>query len=150
MENKIKDFVIASQVFDRAAEAAFFLKVALQVARSSPSMSYWLMVAKSKTKVSIPQITYGVPDRIGADNVFLLAARTALGQQEREAMNRDRLDAILDKLHGDAELHDADNDGVHLLGPIYLSLCHCLHGGYYNLIFPTATKCFLMSKIGCS
>lgn len=121
MENKTKDFVVASQVFAgaaaRAAEAAFFLKVALQVARSSPSMSYWLMVAKSKNKVSIPQITYGVPDRIGADNVFLLAARTALGRLEREGMNRDRLDAILDKQHGDVELHDADNDGVHLRWP---------------------------------
>ena len=121
MEQKTKDFVVGSQVFGGAAartpEAFFFLKVALQVARSSPRMSDWLKVAKSRTKVSIPQITYQVPDRFDADNVFLLAARTALGRQEREAMNRDRLDAILDKLHGDAELHDADSDGVHLLWP---------------------------------
>lgn len=127
MESKTKDFVSLSQAFSgaapRAAEAAFFLTVALQVARSSPNMSDWLRVAKSKTKVLIPQITYGVPDRIGADSVFLLAARTAFGQQEREVMDRDRLEAVLDKLHGDAELHSAESDDVHLLWPnLYVTL----------------------------
>lgn len=64
-----------------------------------------------------------VPDRIGADSVFLLAARTAFGQQKREIMDRDRLEAVLDKLHGDAELHFAENDDVHLLWPnLYVTL----------------------------
>ncbi|CAB9508497.1 expressed unknown protein [Seminavis robusta] len=59
MENKTRAFVIASQVFAgavaRVDEEHFFLKVALQVARSSPHMSYWLTAAESQTKVSIPQ-----------------------------------------------------------------------------------------------
>jgi len=127
MESKTKDFVVTSQIFSgaaaRAAEAAFFLAVALQVARSSPNMSNWLRVAESKTKVSIPQIAYRVPDLIGADSVFLLAARTAFGQQEREVVNRDRLEAVLDKLHGDAELHSAETDDVHLHWPnLYVTL----------------------------
>ncbi|KAL7564540.1 hypothetical protein ACA910_013941 [Epithemia clementina (nom. ined.)] len=121
MENKTRAFVIASQVFAGAAarvdEQHFFLKVALQVARSSPHMSFWLKVAESQTNVSIPQISYGIPDGIDADTVFLLAARTALKQQMREQVNRDKLDAVLDKLHGNAELHDAQGDGVHRRWP---------------------------------
>ena len=52
LESKTRAFVVASQVFARAEarvdDAHFFLKVALQVARSSPHMSYWLTVAKRR------------------------------------------------------------------------------------------------------
>ena len=53
--------VIASSSDARLSKAHFSLEVALQVARTSPRVSYWLDVAQSQNKVEIPQISYGIP-----------------------------------------------------------------------------------------
>jgi hypothetical protein len=117
MEKKTADFVSESQVFagaaSRQAEMSFFLKVALQVARSSPNMKDWNRIANSRTKVEIPHIVYDIPKEIGPDYVFLLAARMAFGKQREKKFNRERLHAVVDLLHGNADLRPSESNNIH-------------------------------------
>jgi len=152
MEQKTREFVAASSVFEGGwtYDAAFHLQVAVEVAQSTPVMSYWLDVAQSTTKVWIPQKQYNLPDGIDADTVFLLAARTALGQTQPEPVIRGKLDAILDKLHGTAEVHTADRDGVHRDWPNTFVTLSLPPWRLLQFRLSHGNQMFFMFQIGCS
>ena len=84
VEETTKSLVRHSQAFvgpgARQNQVAFDLKVALQVGRSTPKMSYWFNLANSQSKIYIPQSKYTLPKGVLENKVFLLAAETALGQ----------------------------------------------------------------------
>lgn len=131
MEKKTREFVENSGIIKsapaRQENEKFRLEVAIQVAKSDPRMSNWLMVANSETTIKIPHKPYRIPECMEASDVFQLAARTALqsdstathhqGGLKLDSMDLERsehkniLHAVLHRLHGSAKLLGArDND----------------------------------------
>ena len=128
-EERTRAIVTKSQACAGAAnrvdEAAFQLRVALQVARSSPKMTSWLALASSEREIYIPTPCYEIPQNFDADIVFEVAARTALGETREEPMRQETYETIVDALQGNARLCGQNNDGSHVdwpLIPVILSL----------------------------
>jgi hypothetical protein len=58
------------------------------------------------TRVRPPVKAYEVPEHISADEIFVLAARTALSKIVYEFLTKEKLDGIVNSLHGSVILEE--------------------------------------------
>jgi hypothetical protein len=94
----------------------FWLRVTMQMLQSSPSVFKWshliLGMSPTQSRVRLPSIFYGMHG-IEPDEIFLLAARSALERQKSELLTKPKVRAVVDLLHGSVTLASDTNGVVH-------------------------------------